>query len=294
MSLKRKRRIDEIVDSRVVTFVIGNGDSKREFRVHEGALVHLSEPLRALLTGGMQESLEGKIVWDDVKPATFVLLLEYAYSGRYPIPYPDNISNAKCGSEEEGDAGAKVEQPPSLRTWVESWITVRGEKHISVFEFCKKHFCKYGVNEMTSTSRRRSLRKEALRKEGLDSKVNIALSHLLEPAELYILADRYLLDDLKELCVNDVGRKLCNAVGDGMVVDHVCSVLRFLHPQTLPQDKLRKLLLRILIGDMIFAMKNGVRKLICDFADYAVELLLEIPHSYWEELQGLVPRAPGA
>ncbi|KAI3543739.1 hypothetical protein CSPX01_06062 [Colletotrichum filicis] len=278
MSLKRKRGIEEIIDSRIVTFVIGKGDSKREFRVHEGALVHLSEPLGALLTGGMQESLEGKIIWDDVEPATFVLLLEYAYSGLYPIPYPDNESNAKCGSEEAGDAG-----PDSIRSFIEFWASVSWKKHIAVLEFCKKHFCKYGVNETTLTGRDPSLRKEAIRKEGLDSRINIALDHLLKPAELYILADRYLVDDLTELCVNDVGRKLCNAAGDKMLVDHVCSVLRFLHAQTLPQDTLRKLLLRFLIADMEYSIR-GVRKLVCDFADYAVELLLEIPHAYWQEL----------
>ncbi|KAK1447144.1 hypothetical protein CMEL01_08983 [Colletotrichum melonis] len=293
MSLKRKRGIEEIIDSRVVTFVIGKGDSKREFRVHEGALVHLSEPLRALLNGGMKESLERKIIWDDVEPATFVLLLEYACSGLYPIPYPDNKFNAKCGSEEAGDAGTKVEQPESIRTFIEFWASVSWKKHIAVLEFCKKHFCKLGVNETTLTGRDRSRRKEALRKEGLDSRINITLDHLLKPAELYILADRYLIDDLTELCVNDVGRKLCNAAGYGMLVDHVCSVLRFLHAQTSPQDTLRKLLLRFLISDMEYSIR-GVRKLVCDFADYAVELLLEIPQTYWEELQCQVPGAPDA
>ncbi|KAK1489122.1 hypothetical protein CTAM01_11271 [Colletotrichum tamarilloi] len=285
MSLKRKRGIEEIIDSRVVTFVIGKGDSKREFRVHEGALVHLSKPLRSLITGGMKESLEGKIIWDDVEPTTFLLLLDYAYTGSYPISYPEYIYNDKSGSEEEEDARKDDAYPASLRRWVKRTSSKRDNKRFAVLEFCQEHFSKYGVE----TYMGHSLRKEE--SEGLDSKIIVALDHLLKPSELYILADRYLIDDLKELCINDVGRKLWNAVGDDTLIGHVCSVLRFLHAQTLPEDELRELLLRYLVGDMEYAMKAGVRDLIRDFADYAVELLLEIPSTYWKELQGQVPGA---
>ncbi|KAK7439424.1 hypothetical protein CaCOL14_008138 [Colletotrichum acutatum] len=279
MSLKRKRGIEEIIDSRVVTFVIGKGDSKREFRVHEGALVHLSEPLRHLLAGGMKESLEGKIIWDDVEPTTFLLLLDYAYSGSYPIPYPGYKHNDESDSEEEEDASEDNEYDDSLRTWVKHASSVRGNKHLAVLEFCKERFSEYGVK----TDRGYSLGKKE--SEEQDPEIIVALDHLLKPSQLYILADRYLIDDLKESCINDVGRKLWNASVDDTLFGHVCSVLRFLHAQTLPEDKLRKLFLRYLIGYMQYAMPNGAEELIRDFADYAVELLLGIPHTYWQELQ---------
>lgn len=270
-----------IIDSRVVTFVIGKGDSKREFRVHEGALVHLSEPFRALLTGGMKESLEGKIIWDDVEPTTFLLLLDYAYTGSYPIPYPDSTYNDECGSWEERKAGEETVHYESLRTWIKYSAKGDNGRH-AVLDFCEEHFSKYAVSEVTSRINKNSLRtKES---ESLDLNISIVLNHLLEPSKLYILADRYLIDDLKKSCLNDVRRKLCNADGDYTLMTHVCTVLRFLHAQTLPQDKLRKLFLRYLIADMRYAMTSGGEDLICDFADYAVELLLEIPRTYWEDL----------
>ncbi|KAF4778973.1 hypothetical protein HER10_EVM0013244 [Colletotrichum scovillei] len=292
MSLKRKRGIDEILDSRMITVVVGKGDSKREYGVHEGALAHLSGPLEALLTGGTQEALEGKIIWDDVEPATYRLLSHYAYQGSYPIPYPGNTSDIEYDLIEGGDAREETVHYESLRTWIESMSLENNNEHLAVFNFCKKHFCKYGVRKLPSPSRDHLVQGEE--SEGQNSEITVTLDDLLKPSELYILADRYFIEDLKELCVNDVDRKLCNAAGDTMLIGHICSVLRFLHAQTLPKDKLRKLFLRYLVADMVFTMKNGVEELIRDFADYAVELLLEIPHTYWEELQGRASESPDA
>ncbi|KXH28794.1 hypothetical protein CNYM01_10617 [Colletotrichum nymphaeae SA-01] len=282
MSLKRKRGIDEIIDSRIVTFIIGKGDSKREFFVLEGALARLSAPLRALLTGGMQEALEGKIIWDDIEPTTFRLLLEYAYTGFYPIPYPGKRNDDERGSEEDGDTREEIEEDRSLRLWIKNSAEQDNERH-AVLDFCEEHFSEYEVSEVASANRVHSARKHG--SEVLDSTIIVELDHLLKPSQLYILADRYLIYDLKKSCLNDVGRKLCNADGDRTLMTHVCSVLRFLHEQTLPQDKLRKLFLRFLIADMEYAMASGGEDLIRDFADYAVELLLEIPRTYWKELQ---------
>ncbi|KXH45114.1 hypothetical protein CSIM01_01243 [Colletotrichum simmondsii] len=197
MSLKRKRGIDEIIDTRMITFVVGKGDSKRELSLHEGALAHLSGPLKALLTGGTQEALEGKIIWDDVEPATFRLLSHYAYKGSYPIPYPGNTSDIEYDLIEGGDAREEAVHYESLRTWIESMSLENNNEHLAVFNFCKKHFCKYGVNKLPSPSRDHSLHEEE--SEGQDSEITVTLDDLLKPSELYILADRYFIDSLKEL-----------------------------------------------------------------------------------------------
>ncbi|TQN68573.1 hypothetical protein CSHISOI_07001, partial [Colletotrichum shisoi] len=73
MPLKRKRDMDEIARSRVVKFVVG--PEKVEFNVHEASVTWLSRPLNALLTSGMQESVEARVVWDDVEPGTFTKFL---------------------------------------------------------------------------------------------------------------------------------------------------------------------------------------------------------------------------
>ncbi|KAL2878996.1 hypothetical protein SGCOL_005695 [Colletotrichum sp. CLE4] len=254
MSLKQKRSIDDIVDSRIVTFVVGRGDSTREFRVHEGVLTYLLEPLRALLTGGMQESLEGKIIWDDVKPATFLLLLDYAYTGSYPIPYPENKDYVKEDTEENQDGEKKTEVTGSLRTWIKACSAEDHDQPHAVLNFCKEHFNENRIGEVNST-------------------------------ELYILAEKYIIEDLKKSCIEDVCRKLYNAIADDELIAHVCSVLRFLYTYTLPQDELRKLLLYYLIGDMDWAMgDDALKSPIKEIPDFAVELLLGIPNTYWEEL----------
>ncbi|KAK1658188.1 hypothetical protein BDP55DRAFT_638054 [Colletotrichum godetiae] len=276
MSLKQKRSIDDIVDSRIVTFVVGRGDSTREFRVHEGVLTYLSEPLRALLTGGMQESLEGKIIWDDVKPATFLLLLDYAYTGSYPIPYPENKDYVKEDTEENQDGEKKTEVTGSLRTWIKACSAEDHDQPHAVLNFCKEHFNENRIGEVNSTEDS---------DDEASSKRLVSLKHLMKPAELYILAEKYIIEDLKKSCIEDVCRKLYNAIADDELIAHVCSVLRFLYTYTLPQDELRKLLLYFLIGDMDWAMgDDALKSPIKEIPDFAVELLLGIPNSYWEEL----------
>ncbi|OHE97328.1 hypothetical protein CORC01_07383 [Colletotrichum orchidophilum] len=286
MSLKRKRGMEQIIDSRIVTFVIGKDDSAREFRVHEGALTCLSEPLRALLTGEMQESLEGKVILDDVEPATFLHLLDYAYTGSYPIQLLEIKENAKEDMNEE-DSEEEYDSSESLRTWIKTLSSRKSNKRHAVSDFCKQHFSKNGNSAVTLAGKDLPPLQEDSEEgsDGTHSQILLALDHLMEPAKLYILADKYLIDDLKSLCVDDIRQKLYNGVVEDDLLTHVCSVLRFLHPHTLPRDKLRKLLLRYFIGVLGWKMKNeDVRELLSEFPDFAVELLFKIPDTYWEEL----------
>ncbi|KAK1640748.1 hypothetical protein BDP81DRAFT_285193, partial [Colletotrichum phormii] len=276
-SLEYLVTLNRIVDSRIVTFVVGRGESTREFRFHEGVLTYLSEPLRALLTGGMQESLEGKIIWDDVKPATFLLLLDYAYTGSYPISYPENKDYAKEDTKEEQDAEEETE----------AWSAESDGQSYAVLNFCKEHFSDNRIGEVSSTSKNPMPRKEESEDsdDEADSKRLVSLDHPMKLAELYILADKYIIEDLKKACIEDVCPKFYNATGHDELIAHVCSVFRFLYTYTLHRDELRKVLLHYLIGDMNWAMSNdAVQNLIKEIPDFAVELLLEIPDTYWKDL----------
>ncbi|KZL76396.1 hypothetical protein CT0861_03435 [Colletotrichum tofieldiae] len=44
---------------------------KVEFNVHEASITWLSQPLNALLTSGMKESIDARFVWEDVDADTF-------------------------------------------------------------------------------------------------------------------------------------------------------------------------------------------------------------------------------
>ncbi|KAJ0279951.1 hypothetical protein COL940_006523 [Colletotrichum noveboracense] len=99
MSLKRKEPMDEIFQSRNITFIIG--PEKEQFTAHESSIASLSEPLRFLVTGSMKEAIEAKVIWQDVDPAVFVSLLEFAYTGNYSTPNSEQQGN-RDGLESPG------------------------------------------------------------------------------------------------------------------------------------------------------------------------------------------------
>ncbi|KXH25282.1 hypothetical protein CSAL01_10163 [Colletotrichum salicis] len=239
MSLsKRETSTRKIFDSRIVIFVVGRGESTREFRFHEGVLTYLSEPLRALLTGGIQESLEGKIIWDDVKPATFFLL----WTTRIPAPTPFPIPRTKTMQKKTRKKNKTPKKKPR-------------------------------ISEVSSTRKSPTPRKEESEDsdDEADSKRLVSFDHLMKPADLYILADKYIIEDLKKACIEDVCRKLYNATGHDESIAHTNFASYYLH---------------YLIGDMKWAMSNdAVQNLIKEIPDFTVELLLGIPATYWKDLQ---------
>ncbi|GKT93398.1 hypothetical protein Ct61P_11248 [Colletotrichum tofieldiae] len=82
MSQKRKRDMDEILKSKQIKFVVG--PEEEEYTVHLSSLAALSTQLKSILYG--LDGGEKKIVWKNVQPATFVNLMEYAYSRHYTVP----------------------------------------------------------------------------------------------------------------------------------------------------------------------------------------------------------------
>ncbi|KAL0768829.1 hypothetical protein CaCOL14_008137 [Colletotrichum acutatum] len=77
MARKRNIDINVIFKSRLIVFVIG--ENKVEYNVHEAAISGLSAPLRALVTNGMKESVEGVVAWVEIEPEVFTQLVEFAY-----------------------------------------------------------------------------------------------------------------------------------------------------------------------------------------------------------------------
>ncbi|KAL3299402.1 hypothetical protein RB213_000475 [Colletotrichum asianum] len=72
-----------ILKSRNITFIIG--PEKEQFTAHESSIAGLSETLRVLVTGSMKEAIEAKVIWEDVEPAVFVSLMEFAYTGSFSM-----------------------------------------------------------------------------------------------------------------------------------------------------------------------------------------------------------------
>ncbi|KAK2779591.1 hypothetical protein CKAH01_02939 [Colletotrichum kahawae] len=303
---KRRRDMKEILKSRNITFIIG--PEEEQFTAHESSIAGLSEPLRVLVTGNMKEAIEAKIIWEDVDPVVFLTLMEFAYTGNFSIsashqnegPETPNGQEIETGEEEsEGDndfrdeseryAGVeknddsygnddedddddddKHEGPSLLKESRDEKGTKR--EHCAKNKFAKKHFL-----PDKSCPPYSSLDRDT---------IPCDIAAYAAVAKLYVLADKYDVSALKNLCTSRLARSLSQASGIDNTLSTVVHTIRFLYKHTLKKDQLRQLLLRFLIADLERAMRNsGVRMMLSDTPELASELFLLVPHYYWEELQ---------
>lgn len=63
-----------------------------------------SDVLRMILNGGGKEMEEGKIVWPDWTVGGAARFLEWVYTGDYGFPYPRPLSETEYGSDDNGDS----------------------------------------------------------------------------------------------------------------------------------------------------------------------------------------------
>ncbi|KAG9228376.1 hypothetical protein BJ875DRAFT_477644 [Amylocarpus encephaloides] len=95
----------EMLTSRIFKFIIGPDEVPMV--VHETVLAEQSPALAALMRGGMAESVAGECRWMDVDQGTFARLAQFAYTGDYSIPN---------GSTGQAVVEAKSSPAPALRT----------------------------------------------------------------------------------------------------------------------------------------------------------------------------------
>ncbi|KAK8073630.1 BTB/POZ-like protein [Apiospora phragmitis] len=65
------------------------GPEKKEYMMHAELVASMSKPLRALVTGGMDESRRGVVEWPEVDEATFVRFFQFGYTGQFDAEEPE-------------------------------------------------------------------------------------------------------------------------------------------------------------------------------------------------------------
>lgn len=90
---------DPILNDKVFTFLIG--PRERPYSVHIDVIGNLSKPLKAMMTSGMQESIDMRCALKDVDPETFGFFLQYAYRGVYRAEKPSLIPDSTTRSKSE-------------------------------------------------------------------------------------------------------------------------------------------------------------------------------------------------
>jgi hypothetical protein len=89
-----------ILSSEPFGFLVGK--NKTSFTLHSDALVGQSDPLLALINGGMVEAREGHAWLEDTDEETFVRVGEYLYTGDYTPAEPDILlDHSQIGQESD-------------------------------------------------------------------------------------------------------------------------------------------------------------------------------------------------
>ncbi|KAF4778877.1 hypothetical protein HER10_EVM0011785 [Colletotrichum scovillei] len=282
MAPMRKIDVVEILKSRIIKFIVG--EDKVEYNVHEAAISGLSGPLRALVTNGMKESMEGVLVWDEVDPEVFAQMVEYAYGRELLL----RDHNERRGTIDDDDL----------------WGTI--------YDYCDGH--QYDYYEVSLSLEYRIVKNDILEwKDGVSAP---ALSHcpdrfkdlpkwvdpddvgnyllhfhsedyFMAHARLYCLADQYAIVEMAMLCVEKLQRILYEHPTTESFHESICKLLLFVWPRTLPKDELRSLLIDFVLTNLTNALVLNIDKfgpVLDEIPEIAVTILRNAPAHYWRAL----------
>ncbi|KAF5877949.1 uncharacterized protein Bfra_000114 [Botrytis fragariae] len=238
----------DILNSRLFKFVVGEkvDGHATEFFVHEEAIVQLSNPLEALMRGGMTESRAACTVWDDVSKETFERFVQFAYTGDYTLPAPKMREWNRSDNCEELELTSKKEKKKKkLNDQVKSALTVAlasSKLDAKVEEFLSPQRVRYP--ELTLF--KFSVDFECLTFPLLASRNNY--DHTCEPrgwvdsgknysnvfighAALYILGDFRLIDTLKALALYKLHKTLCAFELNSETFHDVIHLVRYVYAE---------------------------------------------------------------
>ncbi|KAK2009879.1 hypothetical protein LZ32DRAFT_693670 [Colletotrichum eremochloae] len=315
MSLKRKRTMEDILKSRTIKFIIGS--EKAEFTVHSSGIAALSQPLHSLVTSSGSGETERIVTWGDVETSTFVNLMEYAYSGDYNVPQLTKRGSTRQAAAQDTAAGpgmvkketdsehasspARVntgqqqkntdedEETMSLHAWMLdlSKNGTSSEKSSAQYKFCLQHFSP-DTTASDGVINESSFATEAWVKDIQQQHRTGYKAVFHAHTNLYILADRYTITDLKDICLRKIRLSLTFAPCNGEMAAAVFHTIRIVYEKTTPKDSLRSLLIKYFITDMAWMMGqedddggDGIASLLRSVPGFAADLLLEIPYNYW-------------
>ncbi|KAK1640755.1 hypothetical protein BDP81DRAFT_368796 [Colletotrichum phormii] len=273
---KRKRfeDLDDAIQSRNIKFIIG--PEKKEYTVYESSFTALSPPLRALLTGVFQESHEGKVNSSD-------------YSLR---DFPTMAAKVAIDDESDADiqnitATTQDTTNAKSRRSLGDYIKIPTNSHMG----SQQHFAKQAFSPYTNPGREQinagASHPNLVGVENLKDAAR-SVEHLEEifsqHQSLYLLAEKYTIDDLKQLCLDKIGHFLVHYPRT-TELRRVVSRFVSTYEKTLPGDRLPRLFMNYCIANMMWFSGNGFNNMVKRTPELAVDLFCGIPQSYWKELR---------
>ncbi|KAJ3955389.1 hypothetical protein N0V92_008090 [Colletotrichum tropicale] len=281
MSLKRKRTMEDIVQSRQITFVIGK--EQKEYSIHESALSRLSRPLEALLTGGMQESQNAKVIWGEVEDDVFLALVDFAYRDSYVAPSLRKVdqqthssdsgtskSVSKANSQDDVKKEAENQKFPSLISWMS-----KGYTSTPKYELCKDKFNQGQCHRKPAST---SAWAKEMGMTGRTGYTDVFMLH----ARLYVLADTYAIEQLREFCLRRIRVSFLNVTPNAELLETLHDLIIYAFENTKASDELRELLFHFCIAQMECIKSNGfLERMREELPEFLADLAIEIPLKFW-------------
>ncbi|KAK1708418.1 uncharacterized protein BDZ83DRAFT_797487 [Colletotrichum acutatum] len=259
------------------------------------------------------------VTWSDIEPATFVNLTEYAYSRDYTVPalsqsYRNVASKAVKGKHgghdmpgPESDAGTiyaagnvetsttksisqvesqrrepinrqNTQQPeiPSLYMWMRSASRdSQSQQHSSArYKLCETLFPI--PSEAAQTTTEDWL--DDVKQHHRTGYKEVFLAH----AELYLVANRFSMTELKELCLHKLRQSLLHAPRTDEMLRATIDTIRHVYANIESRDNdLRKLLVHFCLTDMEWMTRDENLELVLESVPaFAIDLFREIAHEY--------------
>lgn len=307
-------KYERILASKPFTFVVG--PNKKQFIMHEAAITRLSKTLDKLLNGGMKESKEHCVCWEDIDEKTFLRFGEWAYTGDYMPEEPEIILDASQIAISKKDAkNATSSKPENVVNCLATFdfnIATPSFVHCgrgttspitATCGTCKTQFvtvrCQYcGAHQFTTCPQCRGV-SVGPKKKAMVEKFNNNSAYespttpftprkntescedysevFLSHARLYVLADKYDIKELRDLSAHKIWVTLKEFTLYPERMGDVVGLVKYLFQNTLEKDKLRTLLKDFCACTVEDLCKGeGFQDLICETPEFACELIMEM------------------
>lgn len=246
------------ISSPLFTFRLGQ--EERDVTVHSGPLAALSPALDTLINGQMHEALERRASWPDVSVDTFTRLCEFAYMQDYTPPafqqilhlWPfSDIAKSKKETKEKKAAASNFswDHIPEAAPPLEEALAEEPEPDIpaasdddlngtgKVFELTVRQR-KISHNDLRDAfARLEYIRPKStyhFRPKRNEGPTQDFTPVLIGHAELYILADKYGIEPLRQLVLNKLYRTLAGFTVYETDVPCIIDFVKFVYENTPP------------------------------------------------------------
>ncbi|RYP52469.1 hypothetical protein DL769_010672 [Monosporascus sp. CRB-8-3] len=277
------------IDSDLFTFVVG--PEGKEFTIHSGAVLHLSPYFEALIHGSMKEARDRRVVWDDIDEETFVTFCQFAYAGHYDTPeypaFPPELEKNEVAKSSDPISSQMIELAKSSYTFrSHTFDLFCSSPKRTILEWEQDFRAKLDEKQKVETAVYCILKDfvelPCGRSYRYTIEPNISARSFLLHAKLYILADRYCIDTLKDMAIGRLHRTLLLVPLDLYASDCFCELVRFAYANTRPtedldQDDLRCLL--VAFGACVFDWflhNSAFKDVLRDHGEFGLGIIIKL------------------